>query len=140
MKFKGSVTITRETMVAAMSGGTAQHIDEVFNTTGMDANKQFADTNPLVAAIRGAKVDNVRAVLDTGADINRGATHGTRHSSPFEILMGALIGTERRRMIARFLLDRGADLPGSSLWRSTKAWRRLGRMLPAEQAKRKAAQ
>jgi hypothetical protein len=41
-----------------MYGRTVQHVVEMLNSKGMHANKQFTNTNPLVAAIRSHKVDN----------------------------------------------------------------------------------
>jgi thiamine monophosphate synthase len=129
--------ITHDIMVHGMAGATAQHVVEVLNTQGMDANKQFANTNPLVAAICGSKVDNVRAVLDAGADVNRGIKQGNKYSTPFKLLMRSLISADDRKDIVRLLLDRGATLPDPALWRSSKAYRRLGKMLKDEQSKRR---
>ena len=111
-----------------MSRGTVQHIVEVLNTDGMDANKQFSDTNPLVAAIRGGKVENVQAVLDAGADINRGITPRSKNFSPFELLVHVPIGKVQRDSIARLLLDRGAILPAPSSQQSRQANCRLENM------------
>jgi hypothetical protein len=137
MKFKGPVQITRENMICAMYGRTVQHVVEMLNSKGMHANKQFTNTNPLVAAIRSHKVDNVRAVLDAGAEVDRGARLGNEDLSPFELLIRTTISADDRKDIARLLLDRGATLADPALWRSSKAYRRLRRMLKGEQLTRK---
>ena len=136
VNFEGKVQITRDTMVSACYLGTAEHLIAILSTPGMHANKRYADTTPLVAAVRSHSVEIVRVVLDAGADVDLKVGRGRKEMSPMDTVLKGVMPATNRIAIARLLLDRGATLPEPSTWSASHGYRALKGMFEDEEAKR----
>ncbi|CAO2653268.1 Nn.00g026790.m01.CDS01 [Neocucurbitaria sp. VM-36] len=117
LRIQGRTRVERKVLESAAIHGSPQHMEVLITSGGLDVNKKYKNTSPLIAAVRGGNIDVVRAVLDAGADVNmtiRGEL------SAMSVAISIELWIYSRLAIGKVLLSRGATLPEASTWPSAQ--------------------
>ncbi|KAH7082376.1 hypothetical protein FB567DRAFT_594863 [Paraphoma chrysanthemicola] len=135
---EGQVKITREALVKAMRYYGPSHLETLITNKALNVHRVFGDTTPLIAAARGGILDNIRAILDAGADIDFELGSPSNRISAMTIAIRTKLRQDTKVSIVQLLLERGATLPPVHTWSEVgkRGTSQIRALLEEEQKKR----